>query len=200
MGYEVKKRSSFLELPPKGCYVAEIKGVRKKTPANDGVKREYFEVYVEITDGEYKGRYNEVYEDQRERFGDSVQYKGMLRLVPPDKKIDGEKYDFMDRNFGGNLYCIQESNDGEFDWDKIIKAGMTALKGKKVGINVRNRLYTYNGQDRQTTEICQFETVEDVLNGKVTPRKDRDQREKREESTDGSEFTDVSSNVDVPWA
>ena len=82
-----------------------------------------------------------------------------------------------------------------WDWDE------KKLKGKKVGINVRKRLYTFNDKDRETTEIGRFETVDDVRNGKCKPMKERDQRTKREEdSTDGSEFTDVSSDVSVPWA
>jgi hypothetical protein len=87
----------------------------------------------------------------------------------------------------------------QWDWDE------KKLKGKKVGINIRKRLYTGkdkdgNPVDRETTEIGRFETVDDVRNGRCKPMRERDQREKREESTDGNEFTDVSSNVEVPWA
>lgn len=186
--FEVKKRGGFVDLPPKGAYVAEIKNVLLTEDRNG---REILELMLDICEGEYENRYTEVWKDQKERFGDDVKFKGIFRLTPP---ADGDP-DWRERVFSENLWCVEQSNDGySWDWDE------KKLKGKKVGISVRNRMYTYNGQDRQTTEIAQFELVKDVRNGKCKPVKDRDQREKREESTDGSDFTDVSKNVDVPWA
>ena len=190
-GFEAKKTSGFTELPPAGCYVAEIKNV-KFVPKDDRNTRDRIECYIDITEGEFKDRYVEVWNDQKERFGDDAKFKGIFNLVPPTE--DDE--DWRRRAFEGNLWCVQESNPGyAWDWDE------KKLKGKKVGINVRNRLYTYNGKNRQTTEIGKFETVEDVRNGKCKPMKDRDNRENKEaeESTDGSSFTDVSKEVSVPW-
>lgn len=187
-GFQAKKSSGFVDLPPKGAYVAEIKNVVLTEDRNG---REILEVMLDICEGEYKDRYTEVWKDQKERFGDDVKFKGIFRLTPP---VDGDE-DWRYRAFEGNLWCVEQSNDGySWDWDE------KKLKGKKVGISVRNRMYTYNGQDRSTTEIARFETVKDVKDGKCKPVPDRDQREKREESTDGSDFTDVSKNVDVPWA
>lgn len=196
-GFEAKKSGGFTDVPPVGCYVAEIQGVKLKVPGKDeGVQRETIELYVEIIEGEYKNRYHEVYDSQSERFGSAV-YKGVFRLIPP---TDDDTDDWRKRSFESNLWCVQQSNEGyTWDWDE------KKLKGKKIGINVRKRLYTGkdkegNPVDRETTEIGRFETVDDVMNGKCKPMRERDQREKREESTDGSEFTDVSSNVEVPWA
>ena len=191
-GFEAKKRGGYPVLPPKGAYVAEIKQATHVSGENGYSDR--IECMVEITEGEYAGRYTEVWNDQKERFGDNVQFKGIFRLYIPNE--GDENYDGAMNRLQGNLYCIQESNPGYvWDWDE------KKLKGKKVGINLRKYLYTYNGQDRETTEIGQFETVEDVRNGKCKELRDRDKRKKQEEdSTDGSEFTDVSKNVDVPWA
>ena len=189
-GFEAKKSGGFLELPPKGAYVAEIQAVRF-VEGTDG-QRDRIECFMEIVEGEYANRFHEVYEDQKERFGDdSAKYKGIFRLVPP---VDGDE-DWRKRSFEGNLWCVQESNPGyTWDWDE------KKLKGKKVGINLRKRLYTYNDKDRETVEIARFETVDDVRNGKVKPAKDRDQREKQSsESVSGSEFTEVN-DVSVPWA
>ena len=191
-GFEAKKSGGFTDLPPVGAYVAEIQAVRL-VEGQDG-QRDRIECFMEIVEGEYKDRFHQVYEDQKERFGDSVKYKGIFRLVCPFE--DDE--DWRRRVFEGNLWCVQQSNDGyKWDWKE------EKLKGKKVGISLRRRLYTYNGKDRETVEIAQFETVDDVRNGRCKPVKDRDQRENRsdagEESTTGSEFTDVSRNVSVPW-
>ena len=188
-GFQAKKSGGFVDLPPKGSYVAEIKNVVLTEDRNG---REILEVMLDICEGEYENRYTEVWKDQKERFGDDVKFKGIFRLTPP---VEGDE-DWRYRTFEGNLWCVEQSNDKyAWDWDE------KKLKGKKVGINIRNRLYTYNGKNRQTTEIGKFETVEDVRNGKCKPMKDRDNRENKEaeESTDGSSFTDVSKEVSVPW-
>lgn len=188
-GFEAKKTGGFIELPPRGCYVAEIKTANEINL--EYLNRKAIDVTLDICEGEYKGRYEEVWKDQDEKFGKAT-FKGSFRLIP---YVEGDE-DWRKRAFESNLWCVQESNPGyAWDWDE------KKLIGKKVGINVRNRLYTYNNQDRSTTEICQFETVDDVRNGKCKLKPDRDQRKKHDEdSTDGSEFTDVSKNVDVPWA
>ena len=189
-GFEAKKSGGFIELPPAGAYEAEIQAARFVEGENG--QRDRIECFMEITEGEYKNRFHEVYEDQKERFGDSASYKGIFRLIPP---VDGDE-PWRRSAFEGNLWCVQESNAGySWDWDE------KKLKGKKVGISLRRRLYTYNGKDRETVEIARFETIDDVRNGKVRPVKDRDQRETKSaipESADGSSFTSVE-DVEVPW-
>lgn len=192
--FEARKTSSgYTELPPVGAYVAEIQDVRF-VPKGDNANRDRIELFMEIVEGEYRNRFHDVYAEQNERFG-SATYRGIFRLLPP---VPNEQwYDLMKQNFEGNLWCVQESNPGyRWDWDE------KKLKGKKVGISLRKRLYTYNGKDKEAIEIGQFETIDDVRNGKCKPMKVRDQREKRSEpaETDGSGFTEVSgSEVSVPW-
>ena len=194
-GFEAKKNTGFLELPPAGAYVAEIKEVRLVPADGDKRQRDVIEMMIEITEGEYAGRYMEYYNTQKEQFGDNVKYKGVFRLTAP---LENDE-DWRKRNFEGNLWCVEQSNPGyTWDWDE------KKLKGKKIGINVRNRLYTYNDKEKSTTEIGKFETVADVKNGKCKPMADRDQREDNSNlfnnpSTDGSSFTDVSKSVSVPW-
>ena len=107
----------------------------------------------------------------------------------------------MDSKFSHNIWCVQDSNgkkpDGSYIYVWTFDGNVKQLKGKKVGINVRKRIYEYNGQVRETTEIGQFETVDDVRNGKCKPMKDRDTRKN---SSDEPQFTEVStSEVSVPW-
>ena len=180
-GFEAKKSGGFTELPPVGAYVAEIKQVQF-VPKKEDWQRDAIEIFVEIIEGEYKNRFMEVWQNQMEQWGDKVSYKGIE----------------------GNLWCVQESNPGySWDWDE------KKLIGKKVGINIRKRLYTGedkdgNPVDRETIEIGKFETIEDVRAGKCRPMKDNDKRKKHdnEDGTTGEGFTDVSSdtNVSVPWA
>lgn len=188
-GFEAKKSGGFIDLPAPGVYVAEIQDVRFSEGENG--KRDRIECLMEIIEGEYKGRYHEVFEDQNERFGKST-YKGIFRIFCPSGEDDTD----VRRIFEGNLWCVEQSNPGyAWDWDE------KKLKGKKVGINVRKRMYTYNGKDRETTEIGRFETIDDVRNCKCKMMKDRDQRSNDNGSaeTNGSEFTDVSKDVAVPW-
>ena len=192
---EIAKRGNYLDLPPVGAYVAEIKNVRVVEP--DGERRFYpaLEMMVDIVEGEYANRYTEVYNDQKERF-DNAKYKGIFSLRIPTKD-DKPEEDWVSRKFGNNIWCVQESNPG-YTWDLDEKK----LKGKKVGINIRRKLYTYDNQDKETTEIGQFETVEDVKAGKCKRMKDNDRRKSSNNSaasTDGSSFTEVSGTVDVPW-
>ena len=194
-GFEAKKSGGFVELPPSGAYIGQIMAVRflpKDEEKNQ--QRDQIELMIEITEGEYKGRFTEVWNDQKEKWGDNVQYKGIFRLTP---FVDGDE-DWRKRAFEGNLWCVQESNPGYvWDWHE------EKLKGKKVGFSLRKRLYTNTkGKDTFVMEIARLETVNDVMNGKIKPMADRDQRKKHdeEESTDGSGFTDVSkSEPDVPW-
>ena len=188
-GFEAKKTGGFVELPPVGCYEAEIKAVRFVQADGNTQNRDVIELMIDITEGEYKGRYMEVYNDQKERFGDTIKYKGVFRLTPP---VDGDE-DWRKRNFEGNLWCVEQSNPGySWDWDE------NKLKGKKVGINVRKRLYTFNGQDRETTEICKFETIQDVKDGRCKPMRERNQRNNSGSSEEPT-FTEVSTEVSVPW-
>jgi hypothetical protein len=192
---EIAKRGNYLDLPPVGAYVAEIKNVRVVEP--DGERRFYpaLEMMVDIVEGEYANRYTEVYNDQKERF-DNAKYKGIFSLRIPTKD-DKPEEDWVSRKFGNNIWCVQESNPG-YTWDLDEKK----LKGKKVGINIRRKLYIYDNQEKETTEIGQFETVEDVKAGKCKRMKDNDRRKSSNNgaaSTDGSSFTEVSGTVDVPW-
>ena len=190
-GFEAKQNKGFIDVPPAGCYEAQILNVRF-VPA-DGVKqqRDQIELFLDITEGEYKGRYMELWASHKERWGDNASYKGMFRLTPP---AEGDE-PWRKSSFEGNLWCVEQSNAGyAWDWDE------QKLKGKKIGINVRKRMYTYNGKDRETTEICKFETLQDVKDGKCKPMNPRDNRtNKGNDQDDGQNFTEVSGAVDVPW-
>ena len=186
---ETKQRSNgFKTLPPVGAYEAEIIDVRTEEQFDHTV----IMLRLEITEGEFKGRYMEVYKDQDEKFG-NAKYKGVFRLIVPN---DNDQ-PWQKTGFESNLWAVEQSNAGyKWDWDE------NKLKGKKVGINVRKYLYTYNDIDRETTEIGQFEPIQFVKEGKCLTLRPRDKRKDKDapaDSTDGKEFTDVSKEVSVPW-
>jgi len=190
-GFKAQQNTGFLEVPPVGQYVAKILNARFVPADGDKQQRDVIELFIDIVEGEYKGRYMELYNDQKERFGDNVVYKGLYRLTPP---VDGDE-DWKTRIFEGALWCVEQSNNGyHWDWEE------SKLKDKLVGINVRQRLYTYNGKDKETTEIGKFETVDDVRNGKCKDMKPNDRRSSDSKSDDQN-FTDVSEDksVSVPW-
>lgn len=193
-GFEARENSaSFLELPPAGVYIGQIMAVRVVDA--DGVKtfRDWLEVMLEITEGDYKGRFTAVYNDQKERFGaDNTRYRGTFRIAIPSGKEDEEEW--VRRSFEGNLWCVEQSNPGyHWDWDE------NKLTGKKIGINLRKRFYTYNGKDKETIEVARFETVDDIKNGKAKPAKERDQRKHDDTPAfDASTFTEVNTEL-PPW-
>ena len=193
-GFEAKENSTnFLELPPAGVYIGQIMAVRVVDA--DGVKtfRDWLEVMLEITEGDYKGRFTAVYNDQKERFGaENTRYRGTFRIAIPSGKEDEEEW--VRRSFEGNLWCVEQSNPGyHWDWDE------NKLTGKKIGINLRTRLYTYNDKDKETVEVARFETVDDVKTGKAKPAKVRDQRKHDDTpSFDTSTFTEVNTEL-PPW-
>ena len=191
-GYEGKRSRGGVQLPPVGQYEAVIQAV--KTEKSYSGDRDEIIMMIEITEGEYKDQYHKVFEDQKERYGGDVKYKGSFKLRPP---IDGDD-PWIKKVFEGNLWCVEQSNPGyAWDWDE------KKLVGKKIGINVRERLYTGNdGSDRSTTEIGQFEPIDDVRNGKCKEMKVRDGRRSDSSapaSTTGEGFTDVSAVVEVPF-
>lgn len=191
-----KNESGFLDVPPVGIYEAVVKKARF-VKEDENHFRPMIEMFMEITEGEYKDRYLTLFNDQREKWGDNVTYKGMFRLVFPSEADEM----WRKKVFEHNVWAFQDSNAGfEWDWDKDPIEDQ--LNGKKVCINVRQRLYTYNGKNRETTEIGRLESIKDFKAGRCKPMNPNDRRTneaKAEESTDGSDFTDVSKAVDVPW-
>ena len=202
--FQAKENSmEFIQLPPPGVYVGTIMGVRVVDADGDKYQHDTIELMVEITEGEYKGRFTEVYSDQKERWGaDKASYKGIFKMVIP---ADGDE-DWRFRAFEGNIWCVEESNPGysfrkpDGSWDE------QGMAGKQVGINIRNRLYNYvkDGEKKEgkAIEIARLETVQSVHNGKAKPAKDRDTRKKDDDEPaysvpDG--FTAVNTEK-LPWA
>ena len=184
------QKGGFLTVPPAGSYVADIRNVNLIEPT-DRNPRTVIELIIDIAEGEYTHRYKDLFDEQKNRFGDA-NYRGSFRITVPTEQDDDED-NWIKRKFEDQMWAIQESNPGyAWDWDE------KKLKLKKVGISVRNRVYEYNGKVRTTTEIGRLEIVDDVRAGKIKPMADRDQTNKNK-SDDTQGFTDVSADTEVPW-
>lgn len=195
---ELKKASNYLEMPPVGAYVAEVKNARI-VEANGNQRYDRLELMTEIIEGDYKGRFGQIFEDQKER-GYDARWKGIFRLSLPTEGQDNSK---VEQWVSNQIYCVvYDGVSREYRWDGDPKS----LIGKKVGINMRKKIYNYTNKDGElvdgeTTEIGRLETVDDVKAGKCKVMRDRDTRQNRDSSaTDSQGFTDVSkTTVDVPW-
>lgn len=190
------QRSSFLTLPPAGAYVARIENVKVIDPT-DKNPHTVIELILDIKEGEYTHRFMDVFDEQKNRFGDA-NYRGSFRItVPTDEDADEDNW--VKRKFESSMWCIEQSNtdkDGkltfEWDWDE------KKLKKLTVGISIRNRIYDYNGSTRKTIEIGRLEVAQDVRDGKVKPMPDRDQRNKDNGSAaEVGGYTAV--DTEVPW-
>ena len=151
------RTGSGTQMPPVGSYVCDILAVKvEKNPwtadRNDLVLR------LEIADGEYKGAFRKLFDDQKERFG-SATYKGDFRIGIPTNSDEQWRKDVFERALGS----IQASNDGY----TINVNDVSDMKGKVVGITIREREYMREGEVRTTREVAFLETVSDVADGKV---------------------------------
>lgn len=192
-GYEAKKSGGFVELPPVGAYIGKILNVKVEQTYDK--THEQIVLMLDITEGEYAGRFMEQYEDAKQSFPDT-KFKGTIRITVPEED-EPEENAWIKKRFEGNLWAIEDSNPGYgWDWDE------KKLKGKVVGFSIRERLYTYNGNDRITVEIARLESINDIKNGKVKQMNPRDTRTKGNNGTAGetsAEGTDVTGKVEVPF-
>jgi hypothetical protein len=158
-GYEPKYQAAgggkFEPLPP-AAYVGRIYGAKADDQA--------LTLQLDVTEGEFAQYYHKRFEaDKDSPFGQK--YKGMFRLNLPN----GGQYDDINiRIFNSAIGAIEMSNPNyHWDWNEA------GLKGKAVGINVRNKEWSYNDMEGWTTEIGRLESIPELLAGRVKVMKDR---------------------------
>lgn len=170
---------------PKGLYIAQIKAVKVEEEGPD----QRLTLRLDITEGEYAGYYTKRYTADQERGGQfEVKYKGDLVLYAVNKKNTNRKWPDSDiRSFNGAIWAIEQSNPGyQWNWDE------QSLKGKAVGINVRQG--TYNGNPYTT--IGRLESIPEIREGKakvMNDSKPRGSAAPAEESSNG--FVQVDEEV-----
>ena len=154
-------QSGAYPMLPAGTYVAGIRNVKIDGTEPD----QQLVLRLDIIEGEYAGYYTKRYQqesrDTNRRF--PAKYKGDYRIQIPSAGNTRRQHPEWDvRTFNGALYAVEQSNPGyRWDWNEA------GLKGKTVGINVREG--TYNGNP--FTQIGRLEVADDVRKGLVKAMK-----------------------------
>lgn len=162
-GFKSEAPATGYAMLPAGAYVCGIKNVKIDGAEPD----QQLVLRLEIIEGEYAGYYTKRYEHDSQNAGYNqkyaAKYKGDYRLQVPDERNMKRTHPEWDvRSFNNAIWAIEQSNPGyKWDWNE------QGLKGKTVGINVREG--TYNGN--QYTQIGRLEVADDVRKGLVKPMK-----------------------------
>lgn len=163
-GFKSEAPAQGYPMLPAGAYVCGIKNVKIEGTKPD----QAIVLRLDIIEGEYAGYYTKRYEHES---GNStgryeVRYKGDYRIQIPDERNQKRKHPEWDlRTLNESIFRIEQSNQG-FHWDGDTDHVMD-LKGKIVGINVREGMYNGN----LYTQIGRLENAEDVRKGIIRPMK-----------------------------
>ena len=150
---------------PKGLYTAKIMGAKVEGTEPD----QRLIIRLDISEGEFAGYYSRRYKADQDRGSQfTVKYKGDYAIqIPNEANPRRQHYEWDHRAFCGAIWAIEQSNPGyHWDWNEA------GLKGKTVGINVRQG--TYNGNPYTT--IGRLESLEEMKAGRVKLMRDAEPR------------------------
>jgi len=162
-GFKSEPAAKKYPMLPAGTYVAAIKNVKVEGAEPD----QQLVLRLDVIEGEWAGYYTKRYQNDTLRTvtggGSEAKYKGDLRIqVPNPANAKREHPEWDVRTFNNAIWAIEQSNPGyHWDWKEA------GLKGKTVGINVREG--TYNGNPY--TQIGRLENANDVRQGLVETMK-----------------------------
>jgi hypothetical protein len=182
---------------PAGVYEGHI--IAAKVDTNNGGQT--LIIQVEIDKGEYAGFFRKQYEAaQGGQF--PAKYKGVLRVQLPDG-VDPQHDGWRQHQLEGVVWALEDGNPGyHWDWDE------NKLKGLRVGLNVRERDYYYQGKSGTTTEIGRLESIAKLHSAdpdeRPKPMKKRelsakDKAQKAQDQMNASGYVEVESE-ELPWA
>lgn len=132
-GYEPKISSGGNEKLPVGGYICKILNPEVAEYSWGSV----LILNIDVDQGEYKGFYANQYKNNT---NEDKKWKGTMRINLP--KDDGTEKDGWTKNaFNNFVGCVEEANPGyRWNWDE------TTLKGKLIGVAVREEEWEYNGK------------------------------------------------------
>jgi hypothetical protein len=164
-GFKSEAPSNSFPMLPVGAYVCGIKNVKIEGKAPD----QQIVLRLDIIEGEQTAYYTKRYNHDTNAGGKyEVRYKGDFKIQIPDANNAKRQHPEWDlKTLNNSIWCIEASNPG-FKWDGDTDH-IGELKGKLVGINVREGVYNGN----TFTQIGKLETVDDVRQGLVKPMKPR---------------------------
>lgn len=132
----------------------------------------------DIADGEFAGFFSD-------DFFANKPFKHCAHLMLDDANMGYTKR---------KLECIALSNAGvaaSFDPFYALNCNPQLFVGKRVGIVLQQRLYTYAGIDRSEVEVAAFKPVQDIVAGNFTTPPVKDERTKQPVAS--------ASNDDIPF-
>ena len=164
-GFKSEAPSAAFPQLPVGAYVCGIKNVKIEGKAPD----QQIILRLDIIEGEQTAYFTKRYNHDTNAGGKyEVRYKGDYKIQIPDASNAKRQHPEWDlKTLNNSIWCIEASNPG-FKWDGDTDH-IGELKGKLVGINVREGVYNGN----TFTQIGKLETVDDVRQGLVKPMKPR---------------------------
>ena len=146
---------------PTGGYVAKIMAA-EEVHYDGGYSK--LLISIDIAEGEYANYYAERYRSDAQN--PDRRWKGVIRLsVPTD---DGSERDgWTKRAFKTAIEAIEESNEYHWNWDE------STLKGKIVGVLVRQREWEYEGKRGWAPECFKLISADLVREGKFKMPEDK---------------------------
>ena len=162
-GFKSEAPSKKFPMLPAGTYVAGIKNVKVEGAEPD----QQLVLRLDIIEGDWAGYYTRRYQKDTENAGYQqnyqAKYKGDFRIQIPNNANPRRQHPEWDvRTFNNSMWAIEQSNPGyKWDWNE------GGLKGKIVGINVREGMYNGNPY----TQIGRLESADDVRKGLVETMK-----------------------------
>lgn len=189
-GFEAKISAGGEKLPV-GAYVCKILNP-------EVIRYDWGEVLVlniDVEDGEYKGFYANQYKNNS---NEDKKWKGTLRINLP--KDDGTEKDGWTKNtFNNAIGCIEEANPGyRWNWDE------TSLKGKLIGVVVREEEWAMNGKSGWSTRPWRAVPVRDIEDGKISekllaPKPLANKATTAIPPTVGFESVGSAADYELPW-
>lgn len=147
------------KLPTDQAYVCKIIAAKEVDQETNGYRIHRLEIALDITEGEYANYYQDRFNADKERTEDA-KWKGVVRLNIP--KGDGtEKDGWTMKTLNTALYNIEVSNAG-YTWDNVLEH----LKGKAIGLVLRDKEYEINGSTGFYSEPFKLITVQDAKDQK----------------------------------
>jgi hypothetical protein len=142
---------------PAGGYVAKIMAAEVKS-YDWG---DQLIVSFDILEGEHKDHFAKEY---RANVNEDKKWKGNYRARIPDES--NQYFSSQQRTFNNFIYALEASNPGyHFDWDE------TKLKGKVIGVLIRDKEWAYEGKTGWTTECCAVTEADAIRKNEFkTPR------------------------------
>lgn len=168
-GFKSEARSQAYPMLPPKAYVCEVKNV--KIDGNEPDQQ--LVLRLDIIEGDQIGYFTKRYQHDVANASPSQQfqpkYKGDFRIQIPDERNSKRSHPEWDlKTLNNSIWCIEQSNPG-FHWDGEHEM---ELKGKIVGINVREGVYNGNPY----TQIGRLEVADDVRNGLVKPMRPKEDK------------------------